>query len=220
MSVDEPLPGDKQRRTRRVPALHVIDGICLNGFNISKMHLVRRHGFLKRFCEAVTKTSKPELLPLRCKTLHRAEDVHRILSHPRLSVRQVRNSGYQRVMYCESDNELEPYHVPVTGLIMLITVKAPWMMAVSRSTHKKYFYNTITKAAEFEISDEKTADFACTMSGSLLWRWRPGTIILGNDRNIGCDFLDSDDEEKDQTPKLMSLANFSEFLDNGPPKQN
>ncbi|XP_047739805.1 cap-specific mRNA (nucleoside-2'-O-)-methyltransferase 1 [Hyalella azteca] len=218
MSVDEPLPGDKQRRTRRVPALHVIDGICLNGFNISKMHLVRRHGFLKRFCEAVTKTSKPELLPLRCKTLHRAEDVHKILSHPRLSVRQVRNSGYQRVMYCESDNELEPYHVPVTGLIMLITVKAPWMMAVSRSSSKKYFYNIRTKVSEYEVSDEKVADFACTMSGSMLWRWRPGTIILGNDHNIGCDFLDSDDEEEEQTPELMSLATFSEFLENCPPK--
>ncbi|KAF2352472.1 G-patch domain [Trinorchestia longiramus] len=215
MSVDIPLPCDEKaekRRHKRVWALHVIDGIVLNGYNIHVRHLVVRHQFLRRFCEAVNKTSRNDLLQLRCKTLFRTEKLSMILAEPDLSVRQVKNSGAQRVLCCKPEGGFDSYHIPVTGLILLLSVKRPWMMAFSRTQGRKYFFNTMTKESAFETTSDKTADFISTMQGALFWQWRPGTAILGNDLNIGCDFLDSDDDEGGNRPELLSLASFAECV--------
>uniref|UniRef100_A0A6A7FUP5 Cap-specific mRNA (nucleoside-2'-O-)-methyltransferase 1 n=2 Tax=Hirondellea gigas TaxID=1518452 RepID=A0A6A7FUP5_9CRUS len=222
MSVTPPSPRDVKsdvRNQRRVMALHVIDAICLNGFHVANLHLVERHRYLRRFCRAVNKSSRPDLLPIRCKKLFKLEEVPLVLNSTLLSVRQVKNSGIHRVMHSRDMDDADGIHIPATGILLISTTKKPWMMAVSKTNKRKYFYNTITKEAMFETKVECIAGFSSSYNSSLLWHWNHGTVVLGNDKGIGGELADSDSDDNsgDQQPscpkKKKELLHLKHLVD-------
>lgn len=67
---------------RKVRAMHCIDALVLNGFNITGIHLVERHNYLKKFALAINKESRNDLLTIRCKPLFKLEEIEDFVRPP------------------------------------------------------------------------------------------------------------------------------------------
>ncbi|KAB7505155.1 Cap-specific mRNA (nucleoside-2'-O-)-methyltransferase 1 [Armadillidium nasatum] len=126
---------------RRVRSVHLIDGLVLNGFDVTNMHLVERHNYLKKFAMALNKESRNDLCTIRCKNLYKLEDIESVVKPPLIDWRVMKGAnGAARRVYREAEAyEDEPvrYTIP-SGIMLLKITQDPWMMAYSKSQKRKY----------------------------------------------------------------------------------
>ncbi|XP_045121975.1 cap-specific mRNA (nucleoside-2'-O-)-methyltransferase 1-like [Portunus trituberculatus] len=170
----------EHKAQRKLTTLHLIDGLILNGKDIRTLHIVERHKYLKKFATAVSKTSRPDLAPIRCKELYKSEAVHEILQPPRLSHRMMKGGPVPRRVFVqvEANSDREAHYIVPTGILFLKATKDPWMMAFSRSQNRKYWYHTITRKSTFEYHPDVVAAFSSSYSGGAVWWWDAGVQIL------------------------------------------
>ena len=57
------------------------------------------------------------------------------------------------------------------------TVREPFMMALSKSAQRKYWFNTITKQSVFELPPESVARFSESHRSRIVWYWEGGAGV-------------------------------------------
>ncbi|XP_059839475.1 cap-specific mRNA (nucleoside-2'-O-)-methyltransferase 1 [Hypanus sabinus] len=106
------------------------------------------------------------------KEVYRLEDVERIFV--RLEMKVTKGSGgVPRLSYTGRDDR----HFLPTGLHVVKTVNDPWTMAYSRNTGRKYFYNTRTQEASYQMPPDSVAPFTVCHQQRLFWTWAEGVRV-------------------------------------------
>ncbi|XP_072911899.1 cap-specific mRNA (nucleoside-2'-O-)-methyltransferase 1 [Hemitrygon akajei] len=161
--------GKAQRRTS---SIHILDALILNGTDIREQHFNQRIQMAEKFVRAVSKPSRPDMNPIRVKEVYRLEDVERIFV--RLEMKVTKGSGgVPRLSYTGRDDR----HFLPTGLHVVKTVNDPWTMAYSRNTGRKYFYNTRTQEASYQMPPDSVAPFTVCHQQRLFWTWAEGVRV-------------------------------------------
>lgn len=170
----------EHKAQRKLTTLHLIDGLILNGKDIRNLHIVERHGYLKKFASALNKTSRPDLAPIRCKELYKFETLEDILAPPRLHYRLMKGGPVPKRVFTEveGDSDRDTFYTVPTALLLLKATKEPWMMAFSRSRGRKYWFNTLTRQATFDCQKEVIAPFRSSYGGGVVWWWDNGVQVL------------------------------------------
>lgn len=83
---------------------------------------------------------------------------------------------------CHEDGTQSRYMVPV-GLYLIRTVSEPWMMAMSRSQNRKYYFHTLEKTSSFTIPADSIANLRQCLKTRLFWRWDE-TVRLTNVQKV------------------------------------
>ena len=117
-------------------------------------------------------TSISDFIKLRVKPLYKLEDVDKVFS--RCSEKMLKGGGQApktTLDLSETDNDGQVrYYVP-TGLMFYRTVREPYMMALSRSQGKKYWFNTVTQQSVFDMPADSVAQYDYCHSRRRLWHW-------------------------------------------------
>ena len=86
-------------------------------------------------------------------------------------------SGAQKVRLCYEMNSDERFIIPF-GLLVLNTVKQPWIVKYSRNSNKLYYFNLKNGNSVFDFPAQSLADFKYTFSNRLLWRWDSDKCLM------------------------------------------
>ena len=76
----------------------------------------------------------------------------------------------KKLCFCGLDDDSSRYFIP-TGVYFVKICAAPWMVGLSRSQQKKYFYNTQTKQSVFETTKNCIASYGEAVRSQLVWKW-------------------------------------------------
>ena len=164
---------------RKVVAVHIIDGFTLGGEEISSLHFQERHDRLKLFLHTMNKASRNDYVKLRLKTVYKLEDLGPLYQ---TCNQKLLKGGSQipRLVSELADTEtdgLARYFQPA-GLLFYKTVREPFMMALSKSANKKYFFNTLTKQSAYELPPDSAASFGDCHRTRAAWYWGEGAGVL------------------------------------------
>eukprot|EP00090_Calanus_glacialis_P017517 TRINITY_DN27259_c0_g1_i1.p1 TRINITY_DN27259_c0_g1~~TRINITY_DN27259_c0_g1_i1.p1 ORF type:complete len:923 (-),score=365.91 TRINITY_DN27259_c0_g1_i1:140-2908(-) len=163
---------------RRVVAVQVIDGIMLGGEDISSMHFMERHAQLRLFLHTMNKNSRSDYIKLRLKTVYKLEDLQPV--YDKCDLKMVKGGGgSHRLVYELGEPEadgLARYFQP-TGVMFYRTVREPYMMALSKSAQRKYWFNTVTKQSVFELPLDSVARFVEAHRCRVVWYWEGGAGV-------------------------------------------
>nr|CAD7193950.1 unnamed protein product [Timema douglasi] len=85
------------RSQRKIPILHIIDAIFLGGKDISKRHITERLKLCHKFCQALNKSTRTDLMPIRTKQLFDLEYIDQVFD--RLKMRSVKNAGVNALLH-------------------------------------------------------------------------------------------------------------------------
>merc|ERR1740128_82100 len=157
------------RSQKRSYALHIIDAIYLGGVDVSQLHLKERHEKCRKYAKSLNKPSRTDLVTIRVKESFKLEDVMQIFQ--RLIQRIVKNSGCQeRLVFLVEDDDQRAY-LP-SGLLLYKATKSPWMLGLSKSSGRKYWYHVMTRQSVYECpKDSITSSFECHNT-RMLWPWK------------------------------------------------
>nr|CAD7257698.1 unnamed protein product [Timema shepardi] len=86
------------RSQRKIPILHIIDAIFLGGKDISKRHITERLKLCHKFCQALNKSTRTDLMPIRTKQLFDLEYIDQVFD--RLKMRSVKNAALRQEKGC------------------------------------------------------------------------------------------------------------------------
>ena len=160
---------------RRVVSVQVIDGILLGGEDISSMHFMERHAQLRLFIHTMNKNSRSDFIKLRLKTIYKLEDLQPIFD--KCDLKMIKGGGGSpRLVYELGEPEMDGlsrYFQP-TGIMFYRTVREPYMMALSKSAQRKYWFNTVTKQSVFELPLDSVARFDEAHRHRVVWHWEGG----------------------------------------------
>ena len=163
---------------RRVVGVQVIDGLVLGGEDIRTLHYMERQAQLRLFLHTMHKASRSDFVRLRMKAVYKLEDLAPI--YQRCTPLMLKGGGSShKLAYELPDLELggQPRFMEPRGLMFLRTVREPFMMALSKSQQRKYWFNTHTKEAVFELPQESVGTFGDTYRSRLTWGWEGGAGV-------------------------------------------
>ncbi|XP_071079493.1 cap-specific mRNA (nucleoside-2'-O-)-methyltransferase 1-like [Haliotis cracherodii] len=177
--------GRGQRRQRTIRA---IDALFLCGIDVRNKHYKERFEKLQKFVKAIRKRTRSDLAPVTVPTVFKLEDIEHIFD--RLEMKIVKGcAGKPRLCYCTEDgNYFHPH-----GIYFIKTVKDPWMMALSRSANRKYWYNTANRESSFECRLDCIASVRDCKMNSLQWLWEKGVKVHDSQEERNPDKLSRDD---------------------------
>ena len=160
---------------RKVKAVHIIDGFRLGGEDISGKHFMERHELTKLFLHTMNRNSRNDYVKLKLKSVFKLEDLGPLYNT--CSLKMLKGSSCAPRLVHELP-DLEPDGLPryfqPSGLMLIKTVREPFMMAVSRSQQRKYWYNAVTRESMFEMPAESVARFSDSVGSRLVWYWDQG----------------------------------------------
>ena len=150
----------------QVTTLHIIDALFLGGEDLRQLDFIRRNELCKIFAKAMNKSSFPGYITIRCKEIFGFEHFQEHIIQ-NLQPRVLKNSqGRRRITY-DINSELNTnmannsnvsYFCP-SGILCQRIVKEPWMIAKSRSTQRKYWYNGVNQQSVFDCPHEALINF-------------------------------------------------------------
>ena len=120
----------------------------------------------------MNKTSMPGYITIRCKEIFSMQSVQDQILH-NLKPRLLKSSGGRlRITYDVNSTEtnmngsssLNPSYFCPSGILCQRIVKEPWMIAKSRSTQRKYWYNAVNRQSLFDCPKEALIDFVSSFS--------------------------------------------------------
>ena len=163
---------------RKVKNVHIIDAFVLGGEDISQKHFMERHNLLKLFLQNMNKNSRNDYVKLRLKEVYKLDDLNKMYNGCDLKILKGRSAPS---LCHELSNDIESdgiarYFQP-TGIMFYKTVKEPYMMALSRSQNKKYWFNTMTRGSFFEMPKDSVAGSGDCHGRRLTWLWDSNTGI-------------------------------------------
>ncbi|XP_019729268.1 cap-specific mRNA (nucleoside-2'-O-)-methyltransferase 1 isoform X1 [Hippocampus comes] len=173
---------------RRINAVHVMDALILNGTDVRDQHFNKRIEMAEKFVKAVAKPSRPDMNPIRVKEVYRLEEMEKIFV--RLEMKVTKSSGgVPRLSYTGRDDR----HFLPTGLYIIKTTNEPWMMAYSKNSNRKYFYNKATKESSYDTPVDAASPFHTCHAERLFWAWEDGVIVHDSQTRVDHDKLSKDD---------------------------
>jgi cap1 methyltransferase len=163
---------------RRVTGVHIIDGLVLGGEDIRGLHFMERHAQLRLFLHTMSKNSRSDFVKLRLKTVYKLEELGPLFQQC-VPIMLKGGGSSHKIAYQLPDMELDgqPRFFQPTGVMLMRTVRDPFMMALSRSQQRKYWFNTANKESVFELPPESVARFADSHRSRLLWGWEGGAGV-------------------------------------------
>ncbi|XP_070579029.1 cap-specific mRNA (nucleoside-2'-O-)-methyltransferase 1-like [Ptychodera flava] len=157
---------------RKIESVHIVDVMWLGGIDLRNEHYTTRMMRAEMFVKAVHKPSRPDLAPLRTKQIYKLEELHQIFDC--LAMKIVKGSGKMpRLCYAGKENR----HLIPSGVYFIKTTQDPWIIALSRSQNRKYFYNTITHESLFEIPKSSIGTFKFCQQNRYHWIWEEGVKV-------------------------------------------
>ncbi|XP_077566986.1 cap-specific mRNA (nucleoside-2'-O-)-methyltransferase 1 [Stigmatopora nigra] len=172
---------------RRINAVHVMDALILNGTDVRDQHFNVRIKMAEKFVKAVAKPSRPDMNPIRIKEVYRLEEIEKIFI--RLEMKVTKGSGgVPRLSYTDRDDR----HFLPTGLYVIKTTKEPWVMAYSKSSSRKYFYNKKNKESVFNMPPDAVSPFHVCHADRLFWAWEDGVIVHDSQTRLDSQKLSKD----------------------------
>lgn len=150
---------------RKCPALHVIDAVYVAGEDWrNRYDLKERNRLLRLFVKAMAKRSCADHVTMRVKDIVGLENLQdQCLS--KLTLRALKGFPGMRLTIdvdeevVENNQRIVPRYFMPTGLLLLPIVKQPFMMALSKSTGRKYWYNFMEKKSYYECPQLAMVDF-------------------------------------------------------------
>ncbi|XP_002022824.2 cap-specific mRNA (nucleoside-2'-O-)-methyltransferase 1 [Drosophila persimilis] len=187
------------RTIQRVPALHIIDGICLGGIDIRRRPLCDRISMCDKYARSLNKPYKKERScgPLRSKPFFRLQDMNSFFSEMR---HYVLKDNSQRFGFSLDDNK---FFVP-GSILMLCELNQSYVSAKSRSRNQVYYFNTKNKESYYKdnIPSKKTseifASFRQSYARRALWKWT-------NLRQV-------EEHAHEDNPKILFRSHFIKFI--------
>ena len=167
----------EMKSQRKVKNVHIIDGFTLGGEDISNKHFMERHELLKTFLHTMNKNSRTEFVKLRLKDVYKLDDLSHLYNNCNMKILK----GKMVPSLVHELNEVEAdgvarYFQP-SGVMFIKTVREPFIMALSRSQNRKYWFNTVTREAKFEMPVESVAGSCDGHVSRLVWWWDTCTGI-------------------------------------------
>ena len=160
---------------RKVKAVHIIDGYRLGGEDISSKHFMERHELIKLFLHTMNKNSRNDYVKLRLKSVYKLEDLGPLYRSCTLKMLKGSSCAPRLVHELpEMESDGLPRYFQPSGVMLLKTVREPFMMAVSKSQQRKYWYNAVTRESKFEMPAESVAQFPESHGSRLVWQWEQG----------------------------------------------
>merc|ERR1712107_289358 len=138
---------------RKVKSVHIIDGWYLGGEDISSKHFMERQDLLRLFLHTMNKNSRNDYGKLRLKGIYKLHDLGNV------------------------EGDSTPRYFQPSGIMLIKTVKDPWMMALSRSQNRKYWYNVVTRESRFELPADSVSSSSVSFCKRLLWTWDSSTGV-------------------------------------------
>ncbi|CAG2108369.1 unnamed protein product [Medioppia subpectinata] len=159
---------------RRIAAFHIIDPLFIGGTDVRNKCFEERVSLATKFAKAVNKSSQPEYAAVRMKRVYDLQRIHQIFLH--MDMKECK-SGAQKVRLCYELNSDERFIIPF-GLLIVNTVKQPWIVRWSRSQGKPYYFNLKTGSSLFDFPADSLADFRYTFSNRMLWKWESDKYLM------------------------------------------
>ncbi|CAG0894632.1 unnamed protein product [Darwinula stevensoni] len=152
--------------SKRVQTIHIIDGIFLAGENIANRPLMERYCLCEQFAKIMNKPSNPTLAIIRAKEMFRLESVEQVFE--RLKRQKLKSYG-ERLVPVFSLSQTYPHVMVPRGLFLIPLVAHPWMMALSRSMNRKYYYNVMTRESVHEAPNDSINPVKSSLQDSWIW---------------------------------------------------
>lgn len=159
---------------RRIAAFHIIDPLFLGGTDVREKCFEERIALANKFAKAVNKTSQTELAAVRMKRVYDLINIQHIFNN--MDMKECK-SGAQKERLCYEMNSDDRFIIPF-GLLVISTVRQPWIVKWSRSQNKLYYFNLRTGKSLFESPADSLAHFRYTFSNRLLWKWESEQCLL------------------------------------------
>ncbi|BFG02309.1 cap-specific mRNA (nucleoside-2'-O-)-methyltransferase 1 [Drosophila madeirensis] len=188
------------RTIQRVPALHIIDGICLGGIDIRRRALCDRISMCDKYARSLNKPYKKERTygPLRSNPYFRLPDMQSFFGDMR---QYVLKDSSKRFGFSLDDNK---FFVP-GGILMLCELTPNYMSAKSRSRNQIYYFNTNSRESfykddvpKFKKEAEIFGSFRQNYIRRLLWKWT--------------DLRQVEEHAHEDNPNLLFRSQFVKFI--------
>ncbi len=188
------------RRSVRHDAVHIIDAAFIGGDDLRNYDVKKRAELVRILCRSVNKPTHREYAVLRPKELHSTENLPAVLR--RLAPRLLKTGGprFRLTSDLLSDDGNEPRYFVPTGACFFPVVQGPYMMALSRSANRKYWYDIYKHTSAFECPKDACPNFATSFSKRLLWQWGEGVSVIESAE------YETRDESKLQGRQLVQLV--------------
>ena len=162
---------------RKVKSVHIIDGWYLGGEDISSKHFMERQDLLRLFLHTMNKNSRNDYGKLRLKSIYKLDDLSALYNNcsPKFLKGKSQPSLVHDLGNVEGDST--PRYFQPSGIMLIKTVKDPWMMALSRSQNRKYWYNVVTRESRFELPADSVSSSSASFCKRLLWTWDSSTGV-------------------------------------------
>ena len=186
----EELRGEGKGQRRSV-VLHVTDALILGGKDIRTRHYAHRMEYAAMFAKAVTKHSRPDMVIVRAKSLFDLQALHDIFDC--LEMKRVKGRNQPALCFIAEESRA----IIPNGITFLKHLNDPWSTAFSKSQQKTYFYNSETRASQFDIPLQAIATFGMCAQNHYFWDWsKLGEDLSSNDseqvsKQVMLDFIRS-----------------------------
>jgi len=166
----------ESKAQKKVMSVQVIDALFLGGEDVRSLHFMERHRRASLFVKVMNKPSRSDLVRIKVKALFKLEELVCETSSlwTQLERRLLKGRGEALVL---SNTDPEPdgsyKFFQAKGLMAYKHVRDPYIMALSKSQKRKYFFNTRTgQAAEnFSTPSDSIAEFDSCHTSRLIWYW-------------------------------------------------
>lgn len=170
--VDE-MRGEGKGQRRRV-VIHVIDALVLGGKDIRNRHYTHRMQYAAMFLKAIAKPSRPDMVVVKTKTVFSLTALEDIFES--LNVRRVKGRPCPTLTFVDEEN----LAIVPNGVTFFKHLNDPWSTAFSKSQQKTYFYNSETRASQFDMPHRAIATFGMCARNRYFWDWRSLTDDLSS----------------------------------------
>ncbi|RDD44641.1 Cap-specific mRNA (nucleoside-2'-O-)-methyltransferase 1 [Trichoplax sp. H2] len=155
---------------KHVNAIHIVDIAFLGGDDYRNFHIKERLRYAEKFVKALQKKSINTATPLRVKLLHRLNDSSTILA--RLQSKKMKGSrGRKNCCIVGSDKSDDSCFFIPTGLYIVKDILDPWVVRISNTHNRYYFFNTANNSSQYDLPQEDIASFRQCHELRLFWPW-------------------------------------------------
>lgn len=167
---------------RRVMAMHVVDALFICNTDVRQLHYSERIEKAKKFVKAISRPTRSDLAPIRVKEPVRFEQVETLF--PSLQMKMIKGSGQiRKLCYCCHEDEEHSRYILPAGLLLIRIVNEPWMMAMSRSQNRKYYYHTVTHNSLFETPKESISSYIQCKKSRIFWQWNDSVKLIDDQQS-------------------------------------
>jgi cap1 methyltransferase len=171
---------------RRSPALHLIDPLFLGGKDVRRLPFDERLMMAHKLAKAVKKPTLTELDTFRVKKVYELKALESVFED--MDMKECKG-GNNKVRLCHELDETR-FLIP-SGLLIINSLKHPWISKMSHSQKKPYWFNLKAGTSDFSCPPDAVADFATCFLKRYFWRWNSDSILMLEDQDLDKEQMDT-----------------------------